>query len=212
MPDQDLQAKGGQIIDATIVPVPIQRNTREENKDIKEGMIPEEWEETPDRLQQIDRDARWTKKNGKSYHGYKNGICVDVQRGITRRYDFTPANVHDSQLLPSLLDPENSCDIVWGDSAFAGRKFDELLELAGYQSNIHEKGSRFNPLDADDKERNKKKSKVRAKVKHVFGGMVTWMNGKLTIRIGLPRTKAWWGLQNLTFNLIRYIQICSVTA
>ena len=210
--DQGLEAKGGQIVDATIVPVPIQRNTREENKDIKEGKIPEEWKESPERLHQKDVDAMWTKKNGKSYYGYKNGISVDVEHGIIRRYDVAPANVHDSQLLSSLLDPENTGDIVWGDSAFAGKKFDELLDLAGFQSNIHEKGSRFNPLDADAKERNKKKSKVRAKVEHVFGGMVTWMNGKLTIRIGLPRTKAWWGLRNLTFNLIRYTQICSVMA
>ena len=39
--DQGLEVKGGQIVDATIVPVPIQRNIREENKDIKEGKIPE---------------------------------------------------------------------------------------------------------------------------------------------------------------------------
>jgi hypothetical protein len=87
-----------------------------------------------------------------------------------------------------------------------------MLELAGYQSNIHEKGSRFNPLDDDAKEQNKKKSKIRAKVEHVFGGMVTWMNGKLTLRIGLPRTKAWWGLRNLAFNFIRYAQICTAMA
>ena len=61
--DQGLEAKGGQIVDATIVPVPIQRNTREENKDIKEGKIPEEWKESPERLHQKDVDARWTKKN-----------------------------------------------------------------------------------------------------------------------------------------------------
>ncbi len=70
-------------------------------------------------------DARWAKKNGKSYFGYKNGICVDVQHRINRRYEVAPANVHNSQLLPSLLNPENSGDIVWGDSAYAGRKFDE---------------------------------------------------------------------------------------
>ena len=160
MRNQGLEAKGGQIVDAIIVPVPIQRNTREENKDIKEGKIPEEWEKFPERLRQSDLDARWTKKNGKSYCGCKNGICVDVQHGIIRRYDVNPANVQDSQLLTSLLDPENSGDIVCGDSAFAGRKFDELLELAGYQSNIHEKASRFKSLDNDAKERNKKKSKV----------------------------------------------------
>jgi IS5 family transposase len=210
--DQGLEAKVVQIIDATIIPVPIQRNSREENNDIKEGKTPEEWEESPERLHQKDLDARWTKKNGKSYYGYKNGISIDVEHGIIRRYKVVPANVHDSQLLSSLLDPENTGDVVWGDSAFAGKSFAELLEVAGYESSIHEKGSRFNPLDDDARQRNKAKSKIRAKVEHVFGGMVTWMKGKLTLRIGLPRTNAWWGLRNLTFNLIRYTQICSTTA
>jgi hypothetical protein len=89
-----------------------------------------------------------------------------------------------------------------GDSAFAGKKSNEL---AGFNSNIHEKGSRSKPLDADSKERNKKKSKVPAKGEHVFGGMITWVNANLTNRIGLPRTKARWGLRNSTFNLTRYI-------
>jgi IS5 family transposase len=56
--DQGLEVKGGQIVDATIVPVPIQRDTREENKDIEEGKIPEEWEKSPERLHQKDLDAR----------------------------------------------------------------------------------------------------------------------------------------------------------
>jgi hypothetical protein len=63
------EAKGGQIIDATIIPVPIQRNSREENKQIKNGETPAEWEENPHKLSQKDVDARWTKKNDKSYYG-----------------------------------------------------------------------------------------------------------------------------------------------
>lgn len=146
--EQGFEARGGQIIDATIVPVPKQRNTRSENEAIKEGQIPDGWEEAPERLRQKDLDARWTQKNGINHYGYKNGISVDVEYGIIRRYDIVPANVHDSQLLPSLLDPENSGDVVWGDSAFAGAKFEELLELGGFQTNIHEKGSRNHPLGA----------------------------------------------------------------
>jgi hypothetical protein len=38
---QGLQARDGQIIDATLVPVPKQRTTREENKDIKARRLPE---------------------------------------------------------------------------------------------------------------------------------------------------------------------------
>jgi IS5 family transposase len=210
--EQGLEARGGQILDATLVPVPKQRNTRCENEAIKHGQMPDGWDESPERLRQKDLDARWTQKNGTNHYGYKNGICVDVQHGIIRRYDVVPANVHDSQLIPSLLDPENTDDIVWGDSAFAGMKFAELLELGGFESNIHEKGSRHHPLCEEAKERNKVRSKIRAKVEHAFGGMVTWMKGKLTRRIGLDRTRAWWGLRNLTFNFMRYMQIQSQAA
>jgi len=59
-----LQARAGQIIDTTLVPVSKQRNTGEENKEIKAGRLPEVWDENPDRLQQKDLDARWTKMNG----------------------------------------------------------------------------------------------------------------------------------------------------
>ena len=62
--DQALEARGGQIIDATLVPVPKQRNTREENKDIKADRLPDGWEENSNRLQQKDLDARWVKKMG----------------------------------------------------------------------------------------------------------------------------------------------------
>jgi len=60
--DQGLEAHGGQIIDATLVPVPKQRNSREENKEIKANRLPDGWNESPKRLQQKDLDARWVKK------------------------------------------------------------------------------------------------------------------------------------------------------
>lgn len=70
-------AKKGQIVDATIVRVPTQRNTRDENKAIKEGNPPvENWSDAKKR--QKDTDARWVQKNGKNYYGYKNHVEADV--------------------------------------------------------------------------------------------------------------------------------------
>ncbi len=109
---QGLQARCGQIIDATLVPVPRQRNTREENKEIKAGRLHEGWDENLDRLLQKDLDAHWTKKNGINYYGYKNSICIDVDHGFIRRYAVATANIHDNQMLPRLLDPENEHDYV----------------------------------------------------------------------------------------------------
>jgi IS5 family transposase len=203
---QGLQARGGQIIDATLVPVPKQRNTREENKEIKAGRLPEGWEENQDRLRQKDLDARWTKKNGISHYGYKNSICIDVDHGFIRRYAVTPANIHDSQILPRLLDPENEHDYVWADSAYSGQCFEDLLSLGGFESLIHEKGARNNPLSNSAKKLNRFKSAIRACVEHVFGCMTMSMGGKQTRKIWLKRNQAWWGFKNLTFNFLRYLQ------
>lgn len=78
--DKQLDADGiivhkGKLVDASIVEVPVQRNSREENKELKEGNIPEEWEEN--KLRQKDTAARWTSKNGEDYFGYKNHIKAD---------------------------------------------------------------------------------------------------------------------------------------
>src|SRR5207248_11459314 len=63
--DQHLGAQGyiarrGPNIDATIVAVPRQRNTRAENEAIKRGETSDDWEKKPAKNRQKDKDARWT--------------------------------------------------------------------------------------------------------------------------------------------------------
>src|ERR1700704_2596632 len=87
-------ARGGQIIDATIVSVPKQRNTKEENEAIKAGKTPEGWEQRPAKNAQKDKDARWTKKNDESFYGYKNHVDVDKAHNLIRKWDVTNAAVH----------------------------------------------------------------------------------------------------------------------
>jgi len=157
-----------------------------------------------ERLQQRDLDERWVKKNDINHYGYKNSICIDAEHGFIRRFVVTPANIHDSQMLPMLLDPENHNDYVWADSVYSGKRFTDLLSLAGFENRIHEKGSRNHPPSAAATERNSIKSQTRAGVEHVFGYFATSMGGKFTRKIGLKR-KAWCSLKNLTFNFLRYL-------
>src|ERR1700716_2189363 len=106
-------ARGGQIIDATIVSVPKQRNTKEENEAIKAGKTPEGWEQRPAKNAQKDKDARWTKKNDASFYGYKNHVGVDKAHKLIRKWDATDAAVHDSQKLDEVLDLSNTGKEVW---------------------------------------------------------------------------------------------------
>ena len=105
----NLIAHEGSIIDASFVEVPKQRNNRDENKDIKDGKIPEEWEkdENSHKLSQKDTDARWTQKNKINYYGYKDHVKVDAKSKLITKYEVTDSSVHDSQKLDDLLDEES---------------------------------------------------------------------------------------------------------
>jgi transposase, IS5 family len=199
------EAKGGQIIDATLVPVPIQRNTRAENHQIKNGEKPPEWEETPHKQSQKDTDARWTKKNGERHFGYKNHINIDAAYGFVRKHDVTNASVHDSQAFCEVLDGENEADEIWADSAYRSEALESGLEAIGFISQIHERGYRNHPLSEEHKQTNRVKSKVRAKVEHVFGAWVMSLGGKLVRCIGIKRVTAQLGLKDLAYNLKRYV-------
>jgi IS5 family transposase len=197
-------AQKGQIIDASIIPVPKQRNSREENAQIKAGEIPEAWQEEVNKLRQKDTDARWVKKNEVSYYGYKNHIEVDVKHKFIREYEVTDASVHDSQVINELIDPNNTNVDVYADSAYRSEKQEKELEESGYRSKIHHKGTRNKPLSTHKQEVNKNRSKIRAKVEHVFGNQMMMMGGKLMRCIGMTRAKSQIGLRNLVYNLNRY--------
>jgi IS5 family transposase len=201
---QGYAAQGGQIIDATLIPVPKQHNSDDENKHLKQGEIPQSWQEKPHKLCQKDADARWTKKGGKSYFGYKDHMGIDAKHGLIRRYTVTNASVHDSQVLGQLLDEDNDSDTIWADSAYRSEAIEETLGLIGFESQIHQRGYRHHPLTEEQKQSNRTKSKTRAKVEHVFGTWVMQMGGKLVRSIGIVRAKAQLGLKNLTYNLLRY--------
>src|SRR6516162_3327665 len=149
--DQHLAAKGymargGQIIDASIVPVPTQRNSRDENAELQAGRTPAGWKQKPAKVRQKDCDARWTKKHGRSFFGYKNHVNADAKHKLIRHYAVTDAAVHDSQELEGLLDTGNTCNDVFADSAYRSAEIEAKLRVSGYKSRIHRRGRRNHPL------------------------------------------------------------------
>lgn len=199
------QAKGGQIVDATLIPVPKQHQRKEETEQLEQGEIPVEWTEHPKRFEQRDLEARWTKKHGKSYFGYKSHISIDVEYGFIRRYAVTDAAVHDSQMLGQLLDDENETDDLWADSAYRSETIEAVLELLQFESHIHERAYRNRPLSEQQQADNRDRSSVRAKVEHVFGNWIMTMGGKLVRSIGLDAVSAQLGLKHLTYNFKRLV-------
>jgi len=203
------KAQKGQIVDASFVEVPRQRNTREENEQISTGTTPEDWNEKSSKLRQKDLDARWTKKNDQTFYGYKNHVAVDVKSKLVRAYTVTPANVHDSQAFDQVLDTANTGKGVWADSAYRSQEMEEIVKKRGLKSYIHRKSYRNRPLTPFQEKRNVEKSRIRARIEHVFG----WLEGRVgsMIRsIGQPRAAGRIGLMNLVYNMNRYRYLMSI--
>ncbi len=154
--DRELRARGylamsGQLVDASIVAAPKQRNTRAEKQAIKEGRVPDAWQAKPAKLSQKDRDARWTVKTTKAKpragesplvdlaipeFGYQNHISADRRHRLIRRWLVTDAAAHAGTRLADLLDPGNTAAGVWADTGYRSIKNEYLLRQRMLVSHI----------------------------------------------------------------------------
>jgi len=212
-------AMSGQIIDATIVAAPKQRVTDGEKKAIREGRIPDGWEEKPAKLAQKDRDARWTIKYTKAKpredaaprvdlaipaFGYKNHVSIDRAHGLIRKWTATHAAAHDGARLEEVLDRANTASDVWADTAYRSAKNEEMLARRGFSSRIHRKKPKDKPMPARTRLANAQKSKVRSAIEHVFAHQKGLM-GLMVRTIGLARARMKIGLVNLAYNMRRFV-------
>ena len=129
-------AMGGQIVDATVVAAPKQRNTEDESL-LKGGRIPEAWAAKPAKLAQKDRDARWTVKYTKAKPSADGAKRVDIAIptfGYKNQKKTTDAARHDGVQLPSLLDRANTGSGVWADTAYRSAKNEAHLEAGGFRA------------------------------------------------------------------------------
>lgn len=213
-------AMGGQIVDATIVAAPKQRNTDAEKADIKAGKVPDAWKDKPAKLRQKDRDARWTVKfskakvaeDGKTKQrdiavpafGYKNHASIDRRHGFIRGWNVTSASAHDGAQLRNVLNRTNTGSTVWADTAYRSKTNEEWLEKNGYVSDIHHKKPKGRPMSEATSRANGRRSKVRAFVEHVFAQQKSRM-GLFVRTIGMARARAKIGMANLAYNLTRFV-------
>jgi transposase, IS5 family len=210
-------AMGGQIIDASIIAAPKQRNTEGEKAEIRAGRIPGAWADKPAKLAQKDRDARWTVKWSKAKpsadgsprvdlavpaFGYKNHLGIDRGHGLIRTWAATDAARHDGAQLANLVTRANTGSGVWADTAYRSKANEQHLAKRGFVSHIHRKKPPGRPMPANVARANGAKSKVRSAVEHVFARQKGPM-GLVVRTVGLARATVKIGLANLVYNMGR---------
>jgi transposase, IS5 family len=147
---QVLQAQGlkvgtGTIVDATIIGAPSSTKNREKQRD---------------------PEMHQTKKGQQWYFGMKLHIGVDSQTGLAHSAVVTAANVHDKHPLPQLLHGQEQQ--LYGDCAYASQS--ELIHTKAPQASdmTNQRVRKGSPTEELERMINRAKSRVRARVEHVF--------------------------------------------
>lgn len=224
--DWQLHKKGyipmsGQIVDASLVPAPKQRNTEDEKAAVKAGKSAKEiWPDEPNKAAQKDTDARWTLKIGGKVRyrpdgtslpmiaiptfGYKSHISIDRRFGFIRGSTVTSASSPDGRQLKNVIDKENTGSDVWADTAYRSQRNEDWLDRNMMTSRIHRKKPAGKTMPEATRRANAKKSSIRARVEHVFAHQKNRF-GLFIRTIGLARADAKLTLANLAYNFDRLI-------
>ena len=222
--DWQLHKKGyipmsGQIVDASLVPAPKQRNTDDERDAIKAGKSADEiWPNEPAKAAQKDTDARWTLKIGGKVRyrpdgtplpmialpvfGYKSHISIDRRYGFIRAAAVTSAAHPDGRMLRQVIDRENTGSEVWADSAYRSQSNEAWL--ADRMLTSRSTGKPGQAHASRDRAGNAAKSSIRARVEHVFAHQKNKF-GLFIRTIGIARAEAKLTLANLAYNFDRLV-------
>lgn len=193
-------ARGGQVIDGTLIRAPVQHFTKEEKAILDQGNIPEDWSKA--KRAQKDLDATWTQKHGKSYFGYKASVSVDVANKLIQTDVISTASAHDTKHFEEALDTANTSRLVLADKGYADGPRESRLKAAGWRLEIQRKAKKGKSLSACQAQRNKRIAKTRARGEHVFA-TVKQMGGGLVRTIGLARAKVQLTLNAMAYNFKR---------
>ena len=158
----------GKMIDASFVDVPRQRNSREENAEIKQGRVPESFQKNENRREQKDVAARWAKKGEDVHYGYKNHVKADRTTKLIEDYEVTDASVHDSQAVEDLVEADDG--IVYADSAYTGEAIETILEKNGVRGRDLREGVSESSVDDGTKEEESRKEHDQGSVWSIFSG------------------------------------------
>lgn len=126
---------------------------------------------------------------------------------MIEEYIVTDASVHDSQVIEELLTEKDKGQPLYADSAYGGEELQKVYKKKEMDDRVHEKGYKNKPLTEEQKANNREKSRVRARVEHVFGFVENSMNGSIVRTIGMVRAQAKIGMMNLSYNISRCAQL-----
>ncbi|MBN3868665.1 IS5 family transposase [Gluconobacter kondonii] len=186
----------GQILDATLVAAPKQRNTNAEKADLRAGRIPEDWQ---------DNGTIPSTDLAIPFFGYKSHISIDRKFRFIWKWKATDAAASDgARLREGLLDKTNTASTVWADTAYRSKANEDFMEKHGFVSKVHRKKPHLKPMPRHIQRSNAGKSVIRSRVEHVFADQKS-QTGLFVRTVGITRATMRIGLANIVYNMRRFL-------
>lgn len=185
---RQLQANGvtvtnGKIVDATISEVPKGRK-RDDGASTR------------------DTEASFTKKNNRSYHGYKGHVSTDAKGQFILHVFTSTAKDHDSRHEDKVTTGKE--DALFKDGAYINKEQKRRMRKEGRFYGAIERATRGHPLSSSQKKRNRQLSSVRCRGEHPFAELKCRMKFRLRCR-GLRKTSWHMTMAGAAYNLKRFV-------
>ena len=177
-----------------------------DTKDIQTSKdIIENEEDSYNHKNKIDTEIRIGYQASKKQYtqGYKVHIAVDEASGVILKPQVTFANTSDIDTVKGFVDDIDNIDSFYADKAYKSKEIDELLENKKIKNMIclKEKQTLTKEQISQQREDEKPKHKIRAKVEHRFADIKVQMKQSTTRVIGLVRNSMSFTLTCLAANL-----------
>lgn len=177
----------GSLLDATLVEAQASRPTKSVD---------------PGTRSEVDPDAAWAQKGGKTHFGYKAHIGVDEGSELIREAALTPANVNDTEVADELVSGDE--EAVYADKAYGTKERSKRLKAMGIKDRIMRRGNKHHPvLPYWERKRNRLIAGRRSCVEHVFGTLKRSYGYTRVRYMGLARNTTEFFFKCIAYNLRR---------
>lgn len=149
-----------------------------------------------------DTEASFTKKNNRTYHGYKGHNATDTMGNFILKTHTSTAKDHDSIHMDKVLDGDEKS--VFADSAYQNKAVKQEFRKQGRFYGVIEKAKRNHPLSGSQKAKNHKLSTVRCRTEHPFAEIRIRMKFEARYR-GLRKNEWHWRMVTAAYNLKRLV-------
>jgi IS5 family transposase len=152
-----------------------------------------------------DAHASYTRKNSRSYYGYKAHVSSDAEHQLIRRALISTAKVQDPHMFERVAPVDSQR--IYADKIYETKANQAWLRVRSIQSGIQKKGARHIKLSPQDHQDNRLKGRVRQQIERIFAHFKQWQFYRRVRYLGLAKNQLELTLKAVAYNLKRLANI-----